>query len=396
MKIVALIPALSGGQRLSNKNLILVDGEPMISYVLRALEVSNLDEIYVSSDIPQIKKIVDLFNGVKFLNRDPKFGGTKCEMKNASADCSGKRCQVHDHYIFDFMSKIESDYVIQIHTTSPLIKSDSINEFVNFMVDNNLDSCIATTPHKKEYLSNRKSQNAINFSLNHKTPTQELKPVSEVAWAISGWKSENFKKVYLEDDSPTFSGKLDWFELNKIEAIDVDTWEDLYLAEACLSHLKRSRNVGKQSLTIETTSIERNLKDLIYKDGCFSTDAKTYNQSLNNIEIAKKLMGEGSWCYPVVISDHDQACFIQQIPGEGCRWHNHPTKDEFWIVMEGEFVFEIDGFEPVFAKTGDVVYAKKGTNHRITCIGKTPAIRLACGERNFAHIYESNEPEKIF
>jgi len=395
MKIVAIVPALSGGQRLPNKNLLLVDGEPMISYVLSALtKTTAINDVFVSTDIPEIKNFVNLnFKEVKCVDRLSNYGGTSCKMKNASADCNGKRCQVHDHYLYDFINNVDADILIQVHTTSPLLKASTINSFVQKMLDEDLDSCFAVNNHQKECLL---SSAPINFSLKKKTPTQDLKVVSEIAWAISGWKITSFRDAYEKNQSPSFVGKIGWHPINKLEAIDVDDWEDLYIAEACLSHAKRIENVGQKKLTIETTSIERELKDLIEKDGCTQSEKVTYNQILNNIYIAKNEMGTGSWCYPVIITDNDQACFIQQVPGEGCRWHNHPTKDEFWIVMDGKFAFEIDGFEPVIAKKGDVVYAKKGINHRITCVGDKPGIRLACGERNFAHIYENNEPPKRF
>jgi len=394
MKVVALIPALSGGQRLPNKNLLLVDGEPMISYVLSALQSSSLNDVFVSTDISEIKSFVaQSFPDVVCVDRYADRGGTACTMNNVSANCGGKRCQVHDHYIYDFLKRFDADIVVQIHTTSPLLKSSTIDKFVEKMIGENLDSCFAVSNHQKECLVNG---TPINFSTSQKTPTQDLLPVSELAWAISGWKVSSFIDAYENGLSPSFIGNIGWFPIEKIEAIDVDNFEDLYIAEACLSHRKRKQNVGQQRLTAETISIERELKDLIEKDGCVQSNKKTYNKTLNNINLAKNEMGTGSWCYPVILTDNDQACFIQQVPGEGCRWHNHPTKDEFWIVMEGNFAFEIDGEEPVIASAGDVIYAKKGVNHRITCVGDVPGIRLACGEKNFAHVYEDNEPKKRY
>lgn len=397
MKVCIMIPALSGGSRLPNKNLILVDGEPMSHYVIRAAKKSNYcSNIYVNSDIPEMKSIA-LSHGVKFFQRKENFGGKKCTMSNKSANCNGGRCQVHDHYIYDFLSEIECDYLVQIHTTSPLITTESINGFIENMIKKDLDSSFSVIQGYKEVMFGKEP---INFSLAQKSPTQDLTPINEVSWALSGWKSDKFKKSYEEDDpqdsGPTFLGKMGFYPISKLEGIDVDTYEDLFIAEACLSHMKRKENCGKQHFHDKIVSIERELEDLIAKDGCRTSEEETHNKPKNNITMALSKMGDGSWCYPVIVTDNDQACFIQQVPGEGCRWHNHPTKDEFWIVMQGQFLFEIDGLEPITAIPGDVIYAKKGVNHRITCVGDIPGIRLACGERGFAHVYENNEPEKIY
>lgn len=395
MKICAMIPALAGGSRLPNKNLILVDGEPMVHYVLRAAKKSQMfSEIYVNSDIPEMNSVAENF-GVNFFNRKPDFGGASCNMSNKSASCGGSRCQVHDHYIYDFLSTIDCDYLIQIHTTSPLIKEETISGFVNFMIDEKMDSCFSIIPGYKEVMF---GDDPINFSLFKKSQTQDLPPINEISWALSGWKVSTFKKSYEENNEsspgPTFVGKMGFYPISKLEGIDVDTYDDLFIAEACLSHLKRKENCGRRFLTSEIMTIERELDDLIAKDGCRTVEEKTHNLTKNNIVMASQKMGEGSWCYPVIMTDNDQATFIQQVPGEGCRWHNHPTKDEFWVVMQGQFLFEIDGLAPIRAIPGDVVYAKKGINHRITCAGETPGIRFACGERGFAHVYENNEPAK--
>jgi len=391
-----MIPALSGGTRLPNKNLILVDGEPMVHYVIRAAKgCTEASSLYINSDIPELKSIAEYYN-IKWYERDPARGGSSCTMSNKSADCGGERCQVHDHYIYDFLSNVDCDYLIQLHTTSPLITSDTITGFIQNMIDNDLDSSFSVIEGYKEVMFGK---DPINFSLSQKSPTQDLPPINEVSWALSGWKSDKFKKSYEEnnpkDPGPTFLGKMGFYPISKLEGIDVDTYEDLFIAEACLSHMKREDNCGKQFFHDKIMSIERELEDLISKDGCRTSDEETHNKPKNNITMALSKMGDGSWCYPVIVTDNDQACFIQQVPGEGCRWHNHPTKDEFWIVMQGQFLFEIDGLDPITAIPGDVIYAKKNVNHRITCIGDIPGIRLACGERGFAHVYEDNEPPKV-
>ena len=125
----------------------------MISYVLRAASESNVfDEIYVNSDIDLLKNISNKY-GAKFYERNPERGGAECAMKNKSADCGGGRCQVHDHYILDFLENTECDIVVQIHTTSPLIKPETIKNFVSFMVENDYASCFCVNqPLKKPFM----------------------------------------------------------------------------------------------------------------------------------------------------------------------------------------------------------------------------------------------------
>jgi pseudaminic acid cytidylyltransferase len=58
MKRIAIIPARGGSKRIPKKNIKLFDGEPIISYSLRAARDSSLfDKIHVSSDCNETAEI---------------------------------------------------------------------------------------------------------------------------------------------------------------------------------------------------------------------------------------------------------------------------------------------------------------------------------------------------
>ena len=58
MNIVALIPARGGSKGIKNKNIINILGKPLISHtIISAKKIKQIDEIYVSTDSPKIKKI---------------------------------------------------------------------------------------------------------------------------------------------------------------------------------------------------------------------------------------------------------------------------------------------------------------------------------------------------
>ena len=135
-KIVAVIPVLLGSTRIPDKNIILVNGYPLVFYVVKACKEAGIfDEIYINSEDIIFKQMSQQL-GVKFYRREPSKGGSACNMKNVSMDCKGERCQVHDHFLSDFMGSVTSDYVIQVHSTSPLITAESIIGFTKTLVKN--------------------------------------------------------------------------------------------------------------------------------------------------------------------------------------------------------------------------------------------------------------------
>ena len=68
-KLIAMIPVLLGSTRVPNKNLILVDGYPLIFYVVNAIKKANIfDEIYINSEHEEFEKISKMLK-VNFYKR---------------------------------------------------------------------------------------------------------------------------------------------------------------------------------------------------------------------------------------------------------------------------------------------------------------------------------------
>jgi len=65
-----------------------------------------------------------------------------------------------------------------------------------------------------------------------------------------------------------------------------------------------------------------------------------------------------------IIEDHTP-------PNGGPPLHRHSREDESFYVIEGQFVFEVDGQE-LYAGPGSSVFAPRGTAHRFQNLGVTP------------------------
>jgi len=58
-------------------------------------------------------------------------------------------------------------------------------------------------------------------------------------------------------------------------------------------------------------------------------------------------------------------------PMQGPPLHLHHEHDECWYVLEGRFLFEVDG-QKIYGGPGDTIFARRGTRHRFQNIGETP------------------------
>jgi CMP-N-acetylneuraminic acid synthetase/mannose-6-phosphate isomerase-like protein (cupin superfamily) len=376
---IAMIPIALESKRVRNKNLLLVHGDLLVSYAIEICKEADIfDEIYINSEYNIFKKIANKYK-VKFYHRLPSRGGSNCTMSNESLTCDRERCQVHDHFVYDFLENTQCDYLFMVHSTSPLLRPITIKTFVNKMIKNKFDSFFTVVEHKKESFYGKKP---INFDGKKKNLTQNLSPIKSITWGITGWKREPFINNY--EKGPTFNGKIGLFTITPIEALDVDTWEDLRIVESCLANKNEMFFYYNNNIT----KIDRNLSRLINQDGILNFYIDGANQLTTNLEEIKKKMGKPPWCYVLVYTNTDQCAYICQTPNEGCRTHAHITKDEWWYIVEGEF----EWFLPVEnrkikVKEGETVFLKKGTIHKISCIGDKPGIRLAHGSRDMEHIY---------
>ena len=96
-KIVAMIPARIGSKRVPKKNLRLIDGKPLISYIIESVKkVSLFDEIYLNADDIIFEQIAKKYK-IQFYHRDKKF----------STDSS-----TNDEFALDFMKNINGNILI--------------------------------------------------------------------------------------------------------------------------------------------------------------------------------------------------------------------------------------------------------------------------------------------
>lgn len=131
---LAIIPARGGSKGIPNKNIVQVNGKPLIEYTFDEVKKSKyLDRVIVSTDSEKIKNVaIDNNIEVPFLRP-----------ANLAADTS----KTIDSIIYT-VDKLQSskqtyDYIVILQPTQPLRKHWHIDEAIEKIIDTNEESLVS-------------------------------------------------------------------------------------------------------------------------------------------------------------------------------------------------------------------------------------------------------------
>lgn len=133
-KIVSVILARGGSKGIPNKNIIDINGKPLIWYSIEASLNSKVDETWVSTDSKEISDVSKKC-GSNVLDRPSEL----------ATDISQS-----DDSLMHFASKVDFDILVFIQPTSPLIKSKYIDNGIDMMCSGKYNSVF--TAHKEHWI----------------------------------------------------------------------------------------------------------------------------------------------------------------------------------------------------------------------------------------------------
>lgn len=111
MRIIAVIPARYKSSRFPGKPLADICGKPMIWWVYnQAKKVQELEDVYIATDDKRIASV--------------------CEVEGMNVVMTSEQCPTHLERLYEFSTKIESDFYININGDEPLIESKCICDMI--------------------------------------------------------------------------------------------------------------------------------------------------------------------------------------------------------------------------------------------------------------------------
>jgi len=224
MKIIGIIPARAGSKGIKNKNIVNINGKPLIYYTINAVKKSKLKNFIVSSD------------SVKILNIAKKYGIKKLHLRPKKFSLDTTRSIKLFKYLKKELEKYYSfDAIMILQPTSPMRRAIDINHAINLFKKNKCDSLISVCsvggshPARVKYLNKKKYILDPIFSEKKEGQNrQELRDAFIKNGAIYLFKKKNL-------DKNTIKGKksLSMIMPRKL-SINIDEPHDLEVAKYLL------------------------------------------------------------------------------------------------------------------------------------------------------------------
>lgn len=214
MKTIAIIPARGGSKRIPDKNIQIFGTLPLVVHsILYAQQNSTIiDEVYVSTDHEEIKKIALQF-GAKVIDRPAAISG------DLEPTVSALR------HVLESIENNAVENVILLQATNPLRPESLLREAFEVYQRENADSLFTVTRnHQKLGKIASKKFTPFNYTIGQRS--QDLDPLFFENGLLYITKASLILKdiIISENAFP--------FEVNHIFAnVDIDTPEDLDYAE---------------------------------------------------------------------------------------------------------------------------------------------------------------------
>lgn len=237
MKILCLILARGGSKRIPRKNLILLDGKPLIAHAIECAKASrHINRIIVSTDSEEISRVARRYGAEVPFKRPGSISRWDSTELSAFKHALG------------WLEKNEGykpDIIVKIFSTSPFRTTKSVDKAIRLLLDNpDADSVRSVRlcsehPHKMWTIKGKWLRSLIPLSSKlpeaHTLSYQLLPTVYIQNAAIDVTRASNISRK----DSITGKRILP-FIMNEIESLDINNQIDLDLTRLILN---RSREL---------------------------------------------------------------------------------------------------------------------------------------------------------
>ena len=214
MKFVTIILARGGSKGIPKKNIVKINGKPLISYTINIAKKTFANNIWISTDCSEIKQVALQYD-VNVIDRPHNISGDLASSEDA---------------LLHFANNIDFDAMVFIQPTSPLVKKEDINKGIELILKQDYDSVFSVY---KEHWVPRWSLNVepFDWDIQKRPRRQDMseKYVENGAFYIT-------TKEQLLNSKLRYGGKIGIIEMPLYRSFQIDTFDDLKLIESLIKN----------------------------------------------------------------------------------------------------------------------------------------------------------------
>lgn len=212
-KVVAVIPARGGSKGIENKNLRTVGGIPLVvRAVIAATKTESIDDVYVTTDSQEISKLASSA-GAKVIIRPDAISGDHASSESAL---------LHALEIIE-----EAEIVVFIQCTSPFLETRAVDEAVSLVKSGVADSVFSGVEDHGFFW---RLEDGVSVAEGHNPQRRERRQDLPIKIRETG-AFYVFHRKGLQESGSRFNGRVMHVGVSKKTVMDIDTQEDLELAD---------------------------------------------------------------------------------------------------------------------------------------------------------------------
>lgn len=221
-KVMAIIPARGGSKRLPRKNVLPLNGKPLIAWSIEAAQQSKyIDTVFVSTDDQEIAEV------------SQKFGVDVPELRPEKLASDTATTQSVIFYTLDKFGK-DVDIVLILQPTSPLRTAKHIDDAIEMLINKTAESIVSVTPceHPPQWANTLPSNGSMGEFLRPEAfqRSQDLGDPYRLNGAIYVYDTIQLK----ERGEMVYTDKTFAYVMENRNSVDIDTKLDFEYAEFLL------------------------------------------------------------------------------------------------------------------------------------------------------------------
>lgn len=210
MKTACFIPIKANSERVPVKNLRVLNGKKLYEYICEHVKAANVfDDVYIDTNSQEISEYA-VKMGFHIIERKPEL---------ATNTANG-----NDLLVYHCEKFPEYNYYFQLFATAPYMQPETIKECYNTLISSEeFDSCFTALENHSFYWF---ANTPINYRPGILPRSQDMLPVIEETTGLYGISKDSLVRYRCR-----IGRKPYMHYVSKFEAVDINTEEDLRVAE---------------------------------------------------------------------------------------------------------------------------------------------------------------------